>query len=164
MKGEEIYENLLRIDKLKKIEEEGKRKLTKEEQIEYDSLTRKKLYTLDELRSYHNTIRSFGSEQLTTIIGNIKRDEPWEINEDLPEGLIEKFSDLEEMIDEKIDASATVGNIAKDDTTRIELVGCLKEGILSGIRQKYGESVENELYSLINDELNRSLINSIKII
>jgi|SRR3989344_3808471 len=161
MKGEEIYKNLLRIDELEKIEEEGERKLTKEEQMEYMGLTKKKLYTLSELKSYHN-ITSLSSEKLENaleiIVKNLEKNEGWEINEDLPEGLIERLNSLEKIVNEKTDIE-TMADTLNDDTARIELAGYLREGILSGIRQKYGESVENELYSLINDELNRSLIN-----
>ncbi|MDO8508282.1 MAG: hypothetical protein Q7S27_01205 [Nanoarchaeota archaeon] len=150
MEGKEIYDNLSRLNDL-----DEKEKLTREEEIEYRNLSRKRLYTLDELRDYSNVVKDISPKKIASYLNkfrdSLESNNEVEIPEDLPDDIQKALYSLEDRINEIID------NISLEDVldneTILEINVNLRERILSGIRHRHGNSIEEELYSIIYDEL-----------
>ena len=161
MGKENLYGKLNRIKELE-VEKKGRR-LTNEEQTEYNSLTRKTLYTLEELKEHHNGINCVDCKQferaLEKIEANIKNKQPWKISESLPIEIAERLGSLENAFENEMDYEGediTLGDVLDYDT-RTDLLSNLREDILSAIRQKYGAKIEEELYPIVQTELNSAL-------
>ncbi len=134
-----------------------------EQKKEYCTLSgeigRKSLYTLDELRKYHNYSRGIQDQtfSLLEIISQcIRSGDPIDIDSELvPEEDI-KLDTAYKSIQDAVE-SREISILIEHLVEEIELKVGLRESILSAITQRHGERVAESLRELIDDELSASL-------
>ncbi len=169
MPEDEKYAKLSRFFELERLmnkEDETDACLNPEEINEYrvlsNELENKKLYTFDELRDYHRHAvgRSVIPSILRVISETILRGST--LSEDSCLSTFASNSELDALyksIDDAVQCreSYAIFRHLADDSSRLEFMVTIREGIMSGIRQKHGSEVENLLYPIVQDELSAAL-------